>query len=93
MQTPTVGRIVLTLVDPKTNNGSDVAPAVITRAWNETQVNGVPCWVVNYRIIGDNSAAPEWKTSAYLYEDEAAARESIGDATPNGMRAFWPPRV
>lgn len=31
MQKPTIGRIVIVPVDPATSNGSDVAPAIITR--------------------------------------------------------------
>jgi hypothetical protein len=93
MQTPTVGRVVLALVDRKSNNGSDVAPAVITRVWNEYEHNGESRWLVNYRITGDNTDVPVWKTSAQLFADEAAARAFLADGTANGMQAFWPPRV
>ena len=40
---PTVGRIVHVLVDPKQNNGSDVAAAVITRVWSDTCTTAHPC--------------------------------------------------
>jgi hypothetical protein len=48
--TPTVGRIVHVLVDPKANNGSDVAPAIITRVWNDSGVN--------LRVLRDNAPGP-----------------------------------
>jgi hypothetical protein len=89
MQTPTVGRVVLVLVSRTTNNGSDVAPAQITRVWNEAS----GYWLVNYRITGDGTDVPVWKTSACLFEDEDAARAFLGDNPANGMQAFWPPRV
>lgn len=76
---PSLGRIVLTLVAPETNNGADVAPAIITRVWSDT--------CVNIRTLND-SMNSEWKTSVYLEADEEAARAR------GGLRvAYWPPRV
>lgn len=97
MQKPAIGRIVHVVVDPKTNNGSDVAPAMITRVWSDTYVN--------LRLIRDNHPGPEeWLTSISLYGslealDEAVAkRQAEFDATAPGLTAyrvgaFWPPRV
>lgn len=65
MQKPSLGRIVLAPVDPAINNGADVAPAVITRVWNDT--------VVNVRVLCDGDAMV-WKTSATLCADEESAR-------------------
>lgn len=78
---PSVGRIVLTRVAPETNNGSDIAPAIITRVWNDA--------LVNIRVIND-SMNVEWKTSVSLYATEEEAREP---GKPGLHVAFWPPRV
>ena len=91
--TPTVGRIVHVLVDPKVNNGSDVAPAIITRVWNDTGVN--------VRVLRDNAPGPEeWMTSISLHESREvldAHIESLKAANPGAevsvRGAFWPPRA
>lgn len=94
---PTIGRIVHVLADPKTNNGSDVAPAMITRVWSDT--------CINLRVIRDNFPGPEeWLTSWSLHdsrealEDHAALRQAELDAIAPGQTvtlhgAFWPPRT
>lgn len=51
---PDVGDVVLVPVDPAQNNGSRVAPAVITRVWNKT--------TVNVRVLLDSDAI-QWRTS------------------------------
>ncbi|WP_326829693.1 hypothetical protein OIE13_06025 [Streptosporangium sp. NBC_01810] len=88
MQKPSIGRIVHVIVDPAKNNGTDIAPAIITRVWSETPDS----WCVNYKIFYDGEAAPGYTTSAYLFENEEAARTSAEPAIP-GSRAFWPARV
>jgi hypothetical protein len=101
MQKPALGRIVHVLVDPKTNNGSDVAPATITRVWSDT--------CINLRVTRDNYPGPEeWLTSWSLHESRealeahAAERQAAVDAAlqPGAepvkvqlFGAFWPPRV
>jgi hypothetical protein len=93
-----IGRIVHVIVDPNHNNGSDVAPAVITRVWSDT--------CVNLRILYDGPAVPlpgihrqeDWLTSWTLYPSReeleahyASLPEQLGySAQPAG--AFWPPR-
>lgn len=84
--TPAICRMVQVLVDPALNNGSDVAPAVIARVWGEAADGS---HTVNLRVLYDGPAV-DWKTSASLYPDEAAARASGKTA---GFAAFWPPRV
>jgi hypothetical protein len=87
MQQPTVGRIVHVLVDPKDNNGSDVAPAIITRVWGAP--DGYPGGAVNIRVLRDGYPGDsEWMTSIPLYDDEESAR-----ATGLARAAFWPPRA
>ena len=103
MQQPTVGRIVHVLVDPKHNNGADVAPAIITRAWGPE--------AVNVRVLHDgpnvvdttHNQREEWMTSISVHEsrealeDHAAQRQAELDAISPGQTvairgAFWPPR-
>lgn len=93
---PTIGRVVLALVDPATNNGSDVAPAIITRVFSDT--------IVNVRVLLDGPDVP-WKTSISLHDDrdavdaakaqrEAELADRGGPHAPIVMHAaYWPPRV
>lgn len=77
MNKPTVGRIVHVLVDKRSNNGADIAPAILTRVWGDAGDR----WTVNYRLLLDHNtthgALQEWRTSAYLHEDEDAARAFV----------------
>lgn len=94
---PTVGRVVHVLMDPSVNNGSDVAPAIITHVWNDT--------AINVRVIRDGYPDPsEWMTSISLHEsrealeDHAAQRQAELDKSGSGATvsvrgAFWPPRA
>ena len=92
---PTVGRIVHVLVSPELNNGSEVAPAVITRVFSEN--------CVNVRVLLDASPAAvhEWATSRRLHATEAEAREAVRrDTSTTGLpvgfvnvHAFWPTRA
>jgi hypothetical protein len=90
---PSLCRIVLVAVDPKTNNGADVAPAVITRVWSDT--------MINVRVLLDTPEVPPSKTSITLYdsaEDMEAARVQRDESSPHLVgslmhAAYWPPRV
>lgn len=88
--TPSVGRIVHVIVSPRENNGADVAPAVITRVWNEQGIN--------VRVLLDGPDTP-WRTSVPLYESrealEAANAQMVisGGVRPPLFGAFWPPRA
>lgn len=89
MNTPALGRIVHTFVDPARNNGADIAPAVITRVWNEQGVN--------LRVLLDGPDTL-WFTSVVLCDDRDSAEQvkskrvaDNGDHYP--AAAFWPPRV
>lgn len=89
MTAPALGRIVHVFVDPARNNGSDVAPAMITRVWNARGVN--------IRVLLDGPDTP-WLTSVTLCEDrEGAEKVTSYRVADNGERypaaAFWPPRV
>lgn len=95
---PSIGRIVHVIADPKVNNGSDAAPAMITRVWSDN--------CVNLRVLHDGPAQvpgdihrPEWMTSIPLYENREALESAnaqmviSGGARPPLFGAFWPPRV
>lgn len=79
MQQPSVGRIVLVPMDPAKNNGSNTAPAVITRVWDDTTVN-VHIWPDGW--------VSEWRTSLnYVdgFPEDSVPRELF--------RWTWPPRT
>lgn len=77
MTKPSLGRIVLTRVEPLQNNGSGVAPAVITHVFSDT--------MVNLRVLLDDFSLPLWKTSVTLFDEEPD--------TDRMHVAWWPPRV
>lgn len=83
-----LGRIVHVFVDPRSNNGSDVCPAIITRVWQDGETN--PFGSVNWRLILDHAsndaATQEWRTSTMVFDDREDAEnhlqhqaEQIGD--------------
>lgn len=74
---PSVGRIVHAIVDPAMNNGSDVAPAIVTRVWSDT--------LVNVKVILDSAGADLCQTSVALFEERPANEVK--------RAVFWPPRV
>lgn len=86
---PAVGKIVHAIVDPAENNGSDIAPAIITRLWSPLEAgadsSGEGAWCVSYRILYDGDQVG-WASSAYLFTDEQTARSR----TTTTQRAFWP---
>lgn len=89
MTSPTVGRIVHVFVDPALNNGADIAPAVITRVWNDE--------LVNLKVLVDGKSEALWLTSVALCADRDSALEvssyttsSTGGRLP--AAAYWPPR-
>lgn len=84
MQTPSLGRVVLVLVNPVTNGGSDVAPATVVRVGPE-HADGSR--TVNVKVDLDASTTAKWMTSVRLFDTEEAAREC------KGFAAFWLPRV
>lgn len=75
--TPTVGRVVQVLVDPAQNNGSDVAPAIITRVWNDR--------MINVKVLLD-AKDNLWQTSIQLHDDRP-------DDSSLRQAAWWPPRA
>lgn len=99
-QTASIGRIVHVLVDPAQNNGSDVAPAIVTREWGApwtmAPLNDVERQTVNVRVLCDG-AETLWLTSIVLFDERPTDEQlaALSDQNPKGYRAvaFWPPRV
>lgn len=99
MNKPSIGRIVHAFVDPRFNNGADVAPALISRVWEERN-DGRP-QLVNARVLTDGPDVT-WVTSIPLYESREAAEADFEGKLPDQQdtgvpqvpfAAFWPPRV
>lgn len=86
-QQPSAGRIVLAVGSAAKSNGTDVAPALITRTWGE---NSDGSWTVNMTVFPD-CAEPRVVTSVKLFADEDAARGNLPHA--ESLAAYWPPRV
>ncbi|GAA3718248.1 hypothetical protein [Streptomyces tremellae] len=84
MQKPSLGRVVLALVEPTTNGGADIAPAVVVRV-GAAHDDG--SHTVNVKADLDSSTSPKWMTGVRLCPDEETARAYDGAA------AFWPPRA
>lgn len=78
--TPTIGRVVHVLGGVAVSNGANVAPAIITRVWE--QANGT--YLINCTVFPDASP-PRAATSVKLVKNHTEAKE-------HGHAAFWPPR-
>jgi len=81
---PSLGRIVHVIGVQAASNGADVAPAIITRVWNDGLIN---CTVF------PDCAAPVPASSVSIVEDEAAARARSEGKDYIVTVAFWPPRT
>lgn len=71
---PTIGDVVLVPADPSTNNGAQVAPAIVTRVWSDT--------TVNVRVLHDSHSL-DWRTSLVY-------RDSLEGASPLTAAWTWP---
>ena len=91
---PSLGRVVLVSgLHPTTNNGSDTAPAVVTRVWSDS--------LVNVRVLLDGTDGTPSRTSVTLHDsyesylaerDRRAADPALAHAG-DYLGAYWPPRV
>lgn len=81
---PSICRMVIARVNPADNNGSDLAPAIITRVWDK--FNGVDS--VNLTVFYD-AGEPQSHGSVSLYPTLADCPEWQPNAC---LTAFWPPR-
>lgn len=86
MTRPTQGRWVIAVGGKAVSNGTDTAPAVITRVWSEQEDRSL----VNATVQPD-CAEQRFASSAYLFENEEAARASL--THPEQTALYWPPRV
>jgi hypothetical protein len=80
---PTIGRIMHVIGVPATGNGTDIAPAIVTRVWSEDTVNVT---------VFPDAAAPVPATSVRIVADEATARGINAEAEYPQTLAFWPAR-
>ncbi len=87
-QTPSVARMVIVVGHGAQHNGTDVAPAVITRVWGE-RPDGA--WTVNVRVFPD-AGIEQNLTSVLLWPDEDTARQAI-EGRDYMSAAYWPARV
>lgn len=81
MNKPTICRVLIAVGFRARSNGTDEAPAIITRTWGDGGV-------VNALIFRDD-AMPQSVTSVKVYEDEAAAREAIA-GNDQATALYWP---
>lgn len=79
---PQLGDTVLVGHDPAFNNHSKVAPAIVTRVWNDTCINA--------RVLPD-SVAPSEQRFSITYV--ATVEEIEGDDLNRAYRWTWPPRT
>lgn len=98
MQIPSVGRIVHVLVDPTTNNGSEVAAAIVTATYGvNSDADGETRHTISVRVVTDTFSDLPSLTSIYLYNErpgaEKLARLYPRNPTGRGGIAFWPARV
>lgn len=87
-QTPSIGRIITVVGQGARSNGTDVAPAVITRVWGE-RPDGA--WTLNVRVFPDAGIGQNL-TSILLWPDEDTARQAI-EGKDSMSAAHWPTRV
>lgn len=85
-QKPSIGRIIIVPAVPAENNGATLAPAVITRVWNDTTVN------VRVLLDGDET---QWRTSITLFQtpEEMWDTHTSQQADTPPHAGYWPPRV
>ena len=87
---PKLGDIVLMLVNPGTNNGSDVAPAVVVRVWSDR--------CVNLKVLTDE-ALDKWQTSVNFVDErpeddyEVEIDENSDEVQPRTSASSVLPRV
>ncbi|MGH6657596.1 MAG: hypothetical protein ACRDVE_20615 [Actinocrinis sp.] len=94
-----MGRVVLVVVDPAQNNGSDVAPALVTAVFGgryEHHDGLGERETVNVRVLCDSSETL-WLTSIQLFE-QRPDKDAWAASHPHWESgycaiAFWPPRT
>lgn len=90
MQKPSMGMVVYAVVDPRINNGEDVAPAIITRV-RETEGEGEGNERVNLRVLLDTGADLRLTNVALSDERPDEDDDSVGKTVEGTQRvAYWP---
>jgi hypothetical protein len=81
--------------DPHANNGADISPAKICRAWSDTSVNlrvfgdGVDCaWMTTVPLFETREALDAWRARHAEQWHEVSPNEPV----PVAHGAYWPPR-
>ena len=67
-----VGSVVQTHAPLTAQNHSGVVPAIVTRIWERSEIEGLPVWIVNLWVLHDGPWAL-WRSPVYVFEDETAA--------------------
>lgn len=80
-----LGRIVLVTGQYVTANGTDTAPAIVTRVWGDD--------LVNVSALPDIAGEVRRCTSIQIHPDEESARAWIAEDPNRSIAAYWPPRV
>jgi hypothetical protein len=88
---PAVGAPIFVRLEPETNNGSDLAPGIITRVWEHGHdAGGRERYLVNYRIFEDGNNV-SWITSGQYYKDAETANDAYDGNDAPARFACWPP--
>lgn len=90
---PSLGRVIIVRGKIVTSNGSDLAPAVVTRIWSDEDTRNEPV-MVNCTAQPD-LAGHQHIGSVFVYDTKEEA-DVVHDAqVPPGSTpvAYWPPRV
>lgn len=66
------------------SNGENEHPAIVTRVWSDTEINGEQCTLVNLTVFPDLMTA-QHLGSVYLFR----SREEGQRAFPSGQYAFF----
>lgn len=90
---PTIGRIVIALGGPVVSNGTNVAPAIITRVWSdrdtrEEDQDAAPI-LINATAFPDMAGA-QILSSTRLFDTKEQAEKAYEPGGP--AVAYWPPR-
>jgi hypothetical protein len=93
----TMGDVVHAVVDPRMNNGEDVAPAIVTRVKEVEYVSRANKEVdeqyVNLRVLLDTGADQRF-TNVQLFDNRPSEDDEDVPLTVEGVQrvAFWPTR-
>lgn len=68
-------------------NGTDIAPAVITRVWGEHPAGR---HIINLRVFPDGTSNVPCMTSVPLFDTEQQARDFVDETPAAPVAAYWP---